>query len=68
MNKKRSERQEHLMADLQVTKASCSCGVQFALSDTLASSMSQARCQDELLDLYHQHRDDVRDATNKKEK
>ncbi len=67
MKPQRAERQEHLVADLQVTKAACTCGAKFVLSDTLASSLSQARCQDELLDMYHQHRDAARAADKKKE-
>jgi hypothetical protein len=46
----------HYLYNLLVTKASCTCGAQFELSDTLSATLSPAHCQDELLDLYHRHK------------
>ncbi len=51
---------EHLLVDLQVTKAACSCGAELVLSDALTANLSAVRCQDHLIDLYHQHRDHER--------
>lgn len=49
---------EHLLVDLRVTSGLCACGAQFEISSTAADGLSPAHCQDALLDMYHQHRDD----------
>ncbi|MDD5301486.1 MAG: hypothetical protein PHS14_00140 [Elusimicrobia bacterium] len=54
--------QEHVLVDLKVTTATCSCSAQFLLSDTVVANLSPSRCQDELLDLFHTHLADMRGA------
>ena len=54
--------QEHVIVELRVTNALCSCGAEFVLSEALTARLSPAKCQDSLLDLYHEHRETMRGA------
>jgi hypothetical protein len=50
---------EHFLKRLAGPGASCSCGAEFTISAAAAAPLSPARIQDALLDLYHDHREDV---------
>ena len=51
---------QHVITELLVTSAKCSCGTELHISSTVADNLSTARCQDTLLDMFREHRDDTR--------
>jgi hypothetical protein len=61
---------QHVIVVLHVREASCACGAQFVVSSTVADGLSPASCQDKLLDMFQDHRDeasrDARKATKKR--
>jgi hypothetical protein len=59
---------QHVIVVLHVTEASCACGAHFVVSSTVADGLSPASCQDKLLDMFQEHREDVSKVASKKTK